>query len=102
MRYRENKLNRRSTLEALEQTYKTQLDALNHPLMGALQAKKTETDVIAETLELLSRLRMRFIAEMMTEVDSTTGASKVASGRDGAWRAGRDLRALGRPSGKPY
>lgn len=123
MKYRENKLNRKSTLEALELTYKTQLEALNHSMIRALQVKKTETDVIAEeylkeldarhmevmndlglrnietrsrtleklndqyvaklrdirdkdwppdviaeTLELLSRLRLRFIAEMMTEV----------------------------------
>lgn len=123
MKYRENKLNRKSTLQALELTYKTQLDALTHNLVRALQVKKTETDVIAEeylkeldarhmevmndlglrnidirnrtleklndqyvakikeikdkdwppgviaeTLELMSRLRMRFIAEMMTEV----------------------------------
>lgn len=123
MKYRENKLNRKSTLQALELTYKTQLDALTHTLTRALQVKKTETDVIAEeylkeldarhmevmndlglrnidirnrtleklndqyvakikeikdkdwppdviieTLELMSKLRMRFIAEMMTEV----------------------------------
>jgi len=123
MKYRENKLNRKSTLQALELTYKTQLDALTHNLVRALQVKKTETDVIAEeylkeldarhmevmndlglrnidirnrtleklndqyvakikeikdkdwppdviieTLELMSKLRMRFIAEMMTEV----------------------------------
>lgn len=123
MRYRQNKLSRKSTLQALELTYKTQLDALTHNMVRALQVKKTETDVIAEeylkeldarhmevmndlglrnidirnrtleklndqyvakikeirgkdwppdviaeTLELMSKLRMRFIAEMMTEV----------------------------------
>ncbi|HEV7473685.1 MAG TPA: hypothetical protein VGN90_06540 [Pyrinomonadaceae bacterium] len=64
-KWKENKLGRKATLQALEVHYNSQLDALTHSLTKAVQVQKARADVIAE--EYLKELDARQL-EMLAEL----------------------------------
>lgn len=62
MKFRERKISRKAALKALEASYNSQLDALNHSLVKAVQVQKTRADVVAD--EYLKELDARHMAVM--------------------------------------
>lgn len=62
MKFRERKISRKAALRALEASYNSQLDALNHSLVKAVQIQKTRADVVAD--EYLRELDARAMAVM--------------------------------------
>ena len=62
MKFRERKISRKAALKALEASYNSQLDALNHSLVKAVQIQKTRADVVAD--EYLKELDARHMAVM--------------------------------------
>jgi len=65
MKFRERKISRKAALKALEASYNSQLDALTHSLVKAVQVQKTRADVVAE--EYLKELDARHM-EVMDEL----------------------------------